>query len=55
MKVIVLVAFFVVVASALPTGENQEANEAPLTIVDLEPESESFAESDVVRAKRQYG
>jgi hypothetical protein len=55
MKVLIIVALCIVAAMAVPIEEsNVAAEEAPLTLVELEPASDESLE-DALRVKRQYG
>lgn len=56
MKLLVVFAFCVSIAYALPIEEgSQVATEPFLTVVDMEANSLDFENSDFVRSKRQFG
>lgn len=58
MKLLIVLALFAAIAYALPVeeiGQNQEIEEAPVALVDVEAETTDEEESDVARPKRQFG
>ncbi|KAL7015798.1 hypothetical protein ACKWTF_016684 [Chironomus riparius] len=58
MKFLIILALFAAIVCALPVeevGQNQEIEENPLSIVNLEGDSADYDNSEVLRQKRHRG